>query len=106
MNCMLFIIILLLAGALFLIREERDFLKNRYYLLLAVASAVWWIYLVVNQLNTHLDCPANDSFCNSGNTVSGDVTWGSMIAIVTLLVVWVPAVLIGYILKRIKSKTK
>ena len=100
------LLILPFIGVLFLIRKDTSFLKNRYYLLLGIASVAWWIFLIVNMLNTHLNCTPDDAFCNSGNTVFGDVTWGTMIAFYTLLLVWTPSLLIGYIVHKQKSKSK
>lgn len=78
-------------------------MKNRYTLFLGILSVVWWIFLVIVQLRTTLNCGPDDGLCNSGNTFSGDLIWGSMLATYTLLFVWAPAILVTYLVKNQKK---
>src|SRR4051812_37037054 len=83
--------LLLIIFVIVLARKSKlGFLKNRYFILIEVLSLAWWVFLIVGQLRTHLSCTPYDELCNSGNTFWGDVTWGSMLAIFTLSIIWVP----------------
>ena len=96
--------IVLIVFVVLLVVYRRNFgkLKNKYTYVLLSLSVMWWLYLVINQLNTDLVCGAYDEFCNSGNTFWGDVSWGSGIAFLTLSLVWMPYVIAVLILNRRK----
>ncbi|MBI2506670.1 MAG: hypothetical protein HYW00_00835 [Candidatus Colwellbacteria bacterium] len=98
-------LLLLIVFIIFLVarRRELGFLKNRYYVILGLLSLAWWTFLIIDQLRTKLVCTPDDQLCNSGNTFWGDFTWGSMLAIFSLLIVWIPAVSIGLYLARGKK---
>lgn len=93
-------------------RGKLGLINNRFYMFLAIASIAWWIFLVIDGLNTDLQCTPDDSLCNSGNTFWGDVGWGSMLAVFSLLLVWSFALLIGQLVRMVlfelsqKSKKK
>lgn len=98
-------LLILIVFIVFLIvrRQELGFLKKRYYILLGLLSVAWWIFLVIDQLRIDLSCTPTDDFCNSGNTFWGDFIWGTMIAIFSLLLIWIPAVFIGLYLQARKK---
>lgn len=102
---MFFIILFLLI--VFLYRCNLKILKNKYTYTLIALSAVWWVFLLYNQLTTTLVCSPDDEFCNSGNTVSGDIVWGTWIALLSLSLIWMPYILVMLLVaarKRQKSK--
>lgn len=94
--------ILLLILIVFLIvkRKELGFLKNKFYLVLAILSVIAWAYMTFLALNTDPVCAPNDALCNSGNTFWGDVTWVGAIMLVFLSFIWTPAILIGYYISK------
>lgn len=69
-----------------------------------IASVIWWIGLIIDQLRLTLDCDPSDTFCMSGNTILGDVLWGTIMAVYSLLFLWVPLILIGLIIQKIRAK--
>lgn len=100
-------LILLVVFVYFLIVRRRDlgFLKGRYYLTLAALSLGWWIFLVIDQLRrVSTGCTPGDDMCTSGNTVSGDIIWGTILAIFSLLPVWIAAVFIGLYIQDKQKK--
>jgi hypothetical protein len=101
------ILLLSLVFIVFLIvkRRELGFLKNRYYIALGLASVAWWVFLVIDQLNTKLSCTPDDELCNSGNTFWGDLIWGTLLAVFSLMLIWIPAVLVGFYLQSKPTKT-
>lgn len=98
--------ILFVALMIFLLfkRRELGFLKHRHYAVLGLLSLAWWLFLVIDQLNTDLICTPDDEFCNRGNTFWGDVSWGSMLAILSLVLVWAPAIFTSYYFQVRKKK--
>jgi hypothetical protein len=99
--------IVLIVFVVFLVvyRRRLGKLKNKYTYILLSLSVLWWLYLVIDQLNTDLVCGAYDEFCNSGNTFWGDVSWASGIAIITASIVWIPYTITALILSR-ANRTK
>ena len=104
MFIVLFLVLLVIVA---LNIRKAGFMKNRFTLVLAIPSIAWWIFLVIGQLRMTLVCDPSDDFCNSGNTFSGDLLWGSVIAMYTLLFVWIPYTLVTYLVaKRKNTKSK
>ncbi|MCA9333285.1 hypothetical protein KC960_05420 [Candidatus Saccharibacteria bacterium] len=101
-------IVIFLAILIFLILniKKAKFMKNRYTLVLAILSTVWWVFLVIGQMRMTLICDPGDDFCNSGNTFTGDLMWGSMLAMYTLLFVWVPFTLVTYFVTKRNTHPK
>ena len=96
----LFLVILVIVA---LNIRKAGFMKKRYTLILTILSVAWWVFLVIDQLRLKLNCTPDDGFCNSGNTFSGDLMWGSIIAMYTLLFIWIPFTLITYVVVNRKN---
>lgn len=100
---MAFIPLLLLVFIIFLVvkRQELGFLRHRHYIILGLLSLAWWAFLFIDQLGRKsLGCPPDDELCNSGNTFWGDFTWSTLLAIFSLTLVWVPAVVTSFYFQK------
>lgn len=75
---------------------------KKSYLFGLVVSLGWWALLVYDQLNLDLVCTPDDSLCNSGNTVSGDIIWGTMMAFVSLTIAWGTILTVYFVSKKLK----
>lgn len=102
---MLPILLIGFAIIIFILIKKVGFLRTKPFIALGVLSVLWWLFLVFDQLRTDLKCSPDDDFCNSGNTVTGDITWGSLMAALSLSLVW--SVTIGLtLLIRLMRKQK
>ena len=101
------LIIFFVFGAyLFLNKKQFGFLKKWPFIALAALSAGWWVFLVIDLLKYTPVCTPDDELCISGQTVWGDVTYGTFLAFFSLFAVWFPAILISHIVISRRSNKR
>lgn len=61
------------------------------FLVLGGLSLAWWGLLIYQALSFTPECWGDDAFCESGQTVAGDLISATFFAIFTLAPVWVIA---------------
>jgi hypothetical protein len=69
-----------------------------------VLSVTWWAFLTYKQLQLDHSCMPDDGMCNSGNTVVGDLTYGTILAFFTLAPLWSIAFCIYFLAKSYRNK--
>lgn len=54
-----------------------------------VLSIAWWIFIILQLFSYSTDgCTPDDELCNAGNTIIGDIGFGTLLAFLSIGLIW------------------